>query len=148
MQPSRAIPPAVLLESARKSRRHVSRRPPSDTRGCRPRVKSASGCSQRRKEDLRDNLATPHDVILIVGTTGAPRANDRSSPLAANAGIPRTEPRVDVPKNQRLRGISMVQARVELAAHCVVRCGPLQRTLKAACADRRGQLPWRERVGQ
>ena len=32
---------------------------PSDRLGCRPRVKPASGCSQRRKGDLRDNVATP-----------------------------------------------------------------------------------------
>ena len=75
---------------------------------------------------------------LIIGKTGAPRANDRSSRLAANAGIPRTESRVDVRKNQRLRGISMVQARVGLAANCVVRCGRLQRTLTDGQADRRG----------
>ena len=75
---------------------------------------------------------------LIIDKTGAPRANDRSARLAANAGIPRTESRVDVRKNQRLRGISMVQARVGLAANCVVRCGRLQRTLKDGQADRRG----------
>jgi len=76
-------------------------------------------------------------VNLIIGKTGALRANDRSFPLAANARIPRTESRVDLLKNQSLRGISMVQARVGLAANCVVRCGRLQRTLKDAQADRR-----------
>ncbi len=75
---------------------------------------------------------------LIIGKTGAPRANDRSSPLAANAGIPRTESRVDVLKNQRRRGISMVQARVGLAAHGVGRCGRVQRTLTDGQADRCG----------
>jgi hypothetical protein len=44
---------------------------------------------------------------LIIGKTGAPHANDRSSMLPANAGIPRTESRVDALKNERLRGISM-----------------------------------------
>ena len=111
---------------------------PSDRLGCRPRVKPASGCSQRWKGNLRDNVVTPHDVNLIIGKTGAPRANDRGSPLAANAGIPRAESRVDVLKNQRQRGISTVQARAGLPANCVVRCGRLQRTLKDAQADGRG----------
>ena len=75
---------------------------------------------------------------LIIGNTGAPRANDSSFPLAANGGIPRAESRVDVRRNQRLRRIVMVQARVGLAANCVVRCGRLQRTLKNGQADRRG----------
>ena len=76
-------------------------------------------------------------ITDIIGKPAAPRANDRGSPLAANAGSPRAESRVDVLKNQRLRGISMVQARVGLAANCVVRCGRLQRTLKDAQADGR-----------
>lgn len=42
----------------------------------------------------------PHDVNLIVGEASSSRADDRGSPLAANAGIPRTESRVDVLKNQ------------------------------------------------
>ena len=35
----------------------------------------------------------------------------------------------------------------QLAASAVVRCGRLQRTLNDGQADRRGQLPWRESVG-
>jgi len=42
-------------------------------------------------------------------------------------------------KNQRLRGISMVQARVGLAANGGVRCGWLRRTLRIGRADRRGK---------
>lgn len=45
---------------------------------------------------------------------------------------------MNVLKNQRLRGISIVQARVGLAANCAVRCGRLRRTLKDGQADRRG----------
>ena len=82
-------------------------------------MRAASGCSQRRKGDPRD-------------------ADDRSSPLAANARIPRAESRADLLKNQRPRGISMVQARVGLAANGVVRCGRLQPTLEDGQADRRG----------
>jgi hypothetical protein len=85
-------------------------------------------------------------VHLIIGTTRAPRANDRTFQPAANAGIPPTESRADVLKNQRLRAISMVQARVGLAAHCVVRCGRLQRTLKDGQADRRGNCRGENRL--
>jgi hypothetical protein len=41
-------------------------------------VKPASGRSQRRKGDLPHNVATPIDVNLIIGNTGAPGASDRS----------------------------------------------------------------------
>ena len=70
-----------------------------------------------------------HDVNPIIGIPGPPRVSDRRFTLAANAGIPAVS-LASMCRRIRDYEISMVQARVGLAAYCVIRCGPLQRMLK------------------
>ena len=67
-----------------------------DRLDCRLRATPASRCSQRPKADLVGQRGNPHDVNLILGNTGAPRASARSATLAAHAGIPLSSARVDV----------------------------------------------------
>jgi hypothetical protein len=55
--------------------------------GCKPSLRPAPDCSQRREPDLAQNVQR-RGVSLKTGRTGARRASDRRVPLAANAGSP------------------------------------------------------------
>jgi hypothetical protein len=86
---------------------------------------------ERRPAGQRGN---PHDVHLIIGKTGASRANDRTRPTLES---PHWVARRCAEESETTRGTSMVQAQNGLATNCVVCCGRLQRTLKDGQADRR-----------
>ena len=50
------------------------------------------------EERLGGKRGNSPDVNRMPGKTGAPRASERRSPLAANGGLPLVEARVDLPE--------------------------------------------------
>ena len=68
------------------------------TVGRKPRRISPSGCGERREGDFVTNRKNRRRVNLIDSPTGAPRPGNRSSPVAANAGIRLSKARLDVPE--------------------------------------------------
>ena len=93
----------VSLQNARKSTRDALLPGLFLMVGRKPRVISPSGCSQRREGNLVTQRRNDRGMNLIGSGTGARRAADGRSPLAAHAGIRLIDVRLDVSEERETK---------------------------------------------